>query len=356
MREEGIRGLQLKSGEIPERICVLRFHAFGDAVISLPLLAGLRKAYPNARIDFVTSEEYSSFFSSIPWIDHVHSVVTRSAHLKKVRSALSLRIPRPDVVVDIQNSRLSNLVRRRLQPDAWVAFDRYAPKLALERYIEALSYVGLKEVTPDIHFSLPDKLREEVLRKFSLPNDGRPLICLNPAGCWPTKNWPAERYAELGKRLVEEWSGRILLLGTENIVEGATLLRRHLQGDVFDLIGETTPIEAMILLRETCLMVSDDSGLMHLAWTNGVPTIGIFGGSRRTWSSPWGEHTRSFGSEDLSCGACMRPICAREDLLCLNRVSVDKIVNLCRELCEQPTRGTWGREYPSPIVGESTKE
>ena len=354
MEEEGIEGVPMKPGRKPERICLLRFHAFGDAVISLPVLAGLRQRYPEARIDFVTSEEYAPLFAPLPWIDQVHTLTIRTSRIGKFRSFLDLRIPRPDVVIDIQRSRLSALLRRRLAPEAWVAFDRYAPKSALERYLEVLPFVGLDRVAPDYSFPLPNHQRDDILRRFPLPDDGRPLICLNPAGCWPTKNWSTERYVELGERVVEEWNGRILLLGTEHVRNGARLINERLGENVLDFTGTTTPFEAMILLREADLIVSDDSGLMHLAWTNGLPTVGIFGSSRRTWSRPVGNHTRTFGSEDLSCGPCMRPDCVRGDLHCLDRLSVAEVMNLCRELYEQaPDRNG---NSPLRTVGESTKE
>ena len=64
---------------------------------------------------------------------------------------------------------------------------------------------------------------------------------------------------------------------------------------------------------------------MHLAWVQGVPTLAVFGSTRSAWSRPEGPRTDGFYSEDLSCGACMQPVCARGDLLCLARVSVDDV-------------------------------
>jgi ADP-heptose:LPS heptosyltransferase len=95
---------------------------------------------------------------------------------------------------------------------------------------------------------------------------------------------------------------------------------------VIDLVGRTTAAEALALVQGLDLMVSDDSGLMHLAWVSGVPTIGLFGASRSTWSRPMGPRSYTFASEDLECGACMSPACARGDLLCLTRVTVEEVM------------------------------
>ena len=103
-------------------------------------------------------------------------------------------------------------------------------------------------------------------------------------------------------------------------------LAEALEEHAVDLSGRTTPDEAMAVVARASLAVSDDSGLMHLAWVQGVPTVAIFGASRATWCRPWGEHTTGFYSEDLPCGACMQPECARKDLHCLMRVSVDAVL------------------------------
>jgi ADP-heptose:LPS heptosyltransferase len=93
--------------------------------------------------------------------------------------------------------------------------------------------------------------------------------------------------------------------------------------------------EAFAVVRNLDLMVSDDSGLMHMAWVSGVPTDGIFGASRSVWSRPCGDHSYCFGSEDLECGACMSDVCARGDLLCLQRVSAEMVMEQCRKMMKR---------------------
>lgn len=321
---------------------MLRFHAFGDAVITLPVLAGLRNSFPNARIEMVTSAEYAEFFAPLPFLDGVHSVTTSGSRTTK---ALSLRpllrqLRSADLVLDLQRSRLSRLLTRLLRPAAWTGFDRFAPEHALERYVAAVRSTGIREIQPSFSFPIADALQQETEERFSreMERGGSenvgPLICLNPAGCWETKNWPPERYAELGDRMVREWNARILLLGTDNVRSGAHIIERELGNNVINLVDKTTAREVLVLVRKLALMVSDDSGLMHLAWTNGIPTLGIFGASRGTWSRPWGAHTRFLGSEDLPCGACMTPQCSRADRICLTRVSVEETFALCAELLE----------------------
>lgn len=342
---EGIIGRPVQPYGVPRHILVLRFHAFGDAVITIPVLAGLRRCFPHSTIEVVTSAQYAPLFSALPFLDRVHAITPDGPKIQRIRTLWHLlpQLGSPDLVLDLQRSRLSQLLRQLLRPNAWTGFDRYAPEHALERYLAAVRWAGLQEIHPIFSFPLSNALQNRTEERFNkIVGDepeakARPLICLNPAGCWGTKNWPPERYAALGKRLIREFNARILLLGTENVRRGAQIIAQELGEGAINLVGQTSPLEALALVRRLALMVSDDSGLMHLAWTNGVPTLGIFGASRGVWSRPWGEHTRFLGSEDLPCGACMSENCLRTDRICLARVSVEHVFALCVELLNTGT-------------------
>jgi len=118
------------------------------------------------------------------------------------------------------------------------------------------------------------------------------------------------------------WKG-VALLGV------ALALREALGERLFDFAGRTSPGMALALVSLASLVVSDDSGLMHLAWVQGVPTVALFGSSRSSWSRPEGPRSDGVYSEDLACGACMQPVCGRGDLLCLTRVRVEDVLEKC---------------------------
>jgi len=342
MAEEGIIGRKLAPGMTPARVVVVRLHAFGDAVITLPVIAGLRRLLPDADISIVTSDEYRELFESASEIDQVHPFPARASKVRRAAAAaiLASRIASkagpPDLLLDLQRSTISLLLGSLMRPTAWAGFDRFAPRAALDRYLDAARWVGMETIEPRYAVALRPGIAE---RAEALLHEGaggrvdeRPLVALNPAGCWPTKNWPVPSYVALGRRLIEEWRARIVLLGTGNVREGAGQIARELGDDAIDLVGRTTTAEALAIVQRLRLMVSDDSGLMHLAWVSGIPTIGLFGASRATWSAPHGEHSFCFGSEDLECGACMSAVCGRGDLHCLQRVTVDEVFGRCMQV------------------------
>ncbi len=334
---DGLIGVPLTGTADPKRLVIIRFHAFGDTAITFPVIAALRRRLPGARIDVVTDVRSAELFAAHRDVDSVHSVDMRRSKLPKglflLGVALALRRRRVPAVLDLQRNRWSLFLTRLLAPGAWVGFDRHAPRTALTRYLDAAEKLGLGPLAPVLAPHVrPGPLAEaRALLVKAGWDPARPLVCLNPAGGWKTRQWPIERYVELGRRLEREgW--QLMALSASPVPPRFVALREALGASLFDLAGATTPAVALAAVSLASLVVSDDSGLMHLAWVQGVPTIALFGASRSAWSRPEGPGTGGFYSEDLECGACMQPVCGRGDLLCLMRVSVDDVFRKSLEL------------------------
>jgi len=335
---EGVIGRPLPPGEEPRRVVVIRLQAFGDAAATLPLLAALRDRFPGASVDVVSGPVGVPLFSARTDVDEVFILDARTSRAHRLaqlaRLLPRLRTPRSDVILDLQRSRLSRIVTRLARPRAWAAFDRFAPETGLDRYRAAAEFAGLGALAPAF---LPRTRAPQVEAARALLRDAgrdpaRPLVCLNPGGGWPTKRWPLGRYAVLGDRLARELGAQLLLLGEGPVLGALGELKDLLTVPVLDLAGSLTSDLSMAAIAECALVVSDDSGLMHLGWAQGVPAIALFGASRSAWSRPVGPRSTGFYSEDLACGACMQPTCARGDLLCLDRVGVDDVMGKVREV------------------------
>jgi len=82
-------------------------------------------------------------------------------------------------------------------------------------------------------------------------------------------------------------------------------------------------------------VLSEDSGLMHMAWVSGTPVVALFGSTRSDWSRPLGPRSVFLDSSDLSCGACMQATCRRGDVFCLSRRSPEEVFARAVSLLEQ---------------------
>ena len=331
---DGLLGVPLRAGEEPDRIVVIRLHAFGDTAITFPALGALRRRLPGVRLDVVTDVRSADLFAAHRDVAGVFAFDTWLSKGRKgaalLRVALALRWRRVPAVLDLQRNRWSLLLTRLLQPGAWAAFDRHAPQTALTRYLDAVEKIGLGRLPPVLEPCPKRELLDEARSRLAAAgwDPSRPIVCLNPAGGWETKQWPIERYAELGRRLTRDGC-QLMALAAAPVPERFLALRKALGEKLIDFSGRTSPGAALALVSLASLVVTDDSGLMHLAWVQGVPTVALFGASRSVWSRPEGTRSSGFYSEDLSCGACLQPVCARGDLHCLVRVNVETVLSRC---------------------------
>ncbi|HJS75304.1 MAG TPA: glycosyltransferase family 9 protein, partial [Vicinamibacteria bacterium] len=237
-------------------------------------------------------------------------------------------------VLDLQNNELSRFVTSALRPRRRCRFDRTGPLPAGERTRLAIESAGLGPVGIDTDF--PPRGVDGALPLLESrgyrPEDR--LVILNPAGAFPSRNWPLPSYVRFARAFQELDSRpvKFLLLGLPSLRPKADSLRSELDGRIIDLVGRTTPEEAFTIVRKADLVLSEDSGLMHMGWVSGVPTLALFGSSRGDWSRPLGPRSLCLDSSDLECGFCMEAECRFGDVRCLTRRDPREVAELAFQL------------------------
>ena len=103
-------------------------------------------------------------------------------------------------------------------------------------------------------------------------------------------------------------------------------------------IGELTTHGPQGTVQRASLVLTEDCGLMHMAWTSGVRTLALFGSSRHDWSAPLGGHSLCLHSGDLPCGACMDAVCRFGDVHCLTRYTPEHVVAEAERLVARTPR------------------
>lgn len=323
------------------RILAIRLQATGDVVITLPYLNGLRARRPEARIDFLTREETASIPRSVVLFSRVFAIGGGRSFKRQCLSTLLL-LPRLlgrryDAVLDLQNNEISRWVTRALRPRVHSTFDRESPMPAGERTRRAIEESGLGPVEIDTRIETRESDKAEKILDEAGLRPGERLVVLNPAGAFPSRNWPLPSYAAFARAFQEldERSGgetKFLMLGLPSMREKADFLKSELDGRVLDLVGRTTPAEAFALVKRAHLVLSEDSGLMHMSWVSGVPTLALFGSSRSYWSRPMGERSLCLDSSDLECRFCMEAECRFGDVRCLTRREPSEVASLAMRL------------------------
>lgn len=324
--------------ELPRRILIIRLQATGDVTITLPYIQHLRRSLPaTTELDFLTREETAGIPKHTGLFHRVYTLGGARSFKKQLFYTL-LILPRLlfrsyDLVIDLQNNTISRIVRKMIRPKGWSAFDRYSPRTAGERTRLTIQASGLGHNQADTHFQTetPESAREKLLRHGW--KHWTKLVVLNPAGAFATRNWAISNYIAFARLWLKEFPDtQFLILGTDFIAEKAALLKKELGDELVNLVGQTSPAEAFSILQLATLVLSEDSGLMHMAWVSGIPTVALFGSTRSDWSRPLGSHTILLDSSDLPCGDCMQAVCRYGDHRCLTRWSPAYVLHQCLTL------------------------
>jgi heptosyltransferase-1 len=345
------------------RILLIKLSSAGDIIHALPVLAGLRRRWPEAHIAWMVSTPFAELLDGHPDLDEVIRFDRRRfAHLGRQWSASwafarfcwRLRARRFDLVVDLQGlfrsgflSLVSGAPRRLGLSDAREmagAFytrrvGRRTPNLhAVDRCYQMATALGFAEQGPRFLLHVPDACRAEVtelLRDSEV--EGRPFAVLAIGARWETKRWPAERFARLADALAERHGLASVLVGSEDDRQLAEQVRQYSHSGPVNLAGRTRWGQLMALLEQARMVVSNDSGPMHVAAALGRPLVAVLGpthpGRTGPYCLPEGVVRR-----DLPCSPCylrMLASCAHGHA-CMRDLPVESVLKAAgRALCGQ---------------------
>lgn len=310
----------------------MRFQALGDVVITLPYIQGLKKAYPATQLHFLTRAEVCEIPMALDLFQEVF--VIRGGRSSKLQFLHALTLlprlltKRYEVVIDLQNHWISRFMRKTVNPKAWSEFDRVSKRSAGERTrltIEAAGFAGIN-IQPAFHHSPEISQRATQLLNEAGWDGSSWLVGLNPAGNFDSRNWPIENYVEWAKlwKMAYPHSQFVLMLTRQHETK-ARRLKEELNNACIDLSDKTSQAMAFAMVSRLKFMLSEDSGLMHMAWSQGVTTLALFGSSRSDWAAPQGVWSAHYDSSDLACGPCMLPVCKFGDNRCLTRLSPQQV-------------------------------
>jgi heptosyltransferase II len=318
-------------------VLVIRLGAMGDIVLATAVLEGLRRRYPGASLDFVCKARFAGLFAGDPRLRRVIGFDERAAH-RGLRGLLlfchQLRHERYDCVIDLQGNPRSRMIargiharrrlswpkdtlRRRMLVHGLGRARQYASVIA--RYLATLAPLGI-----DAANARP-KLYPHRDPSVALP--ARPFIAVAPGAHWPTKRWPSERYAELIGRIGNaKWD--IVLVGDRGDTAAAAAIAGAVPFAVRDLSGKLTLPQLVWTLSRAALVVSNDTGAMHIAEACGVPVIALFGPTVRDFGfAPWRRESVVIERE-LSCRPCSlhgAARCPKGHHRCLREITPDDV-------------------------------
>lgn len=275
------------------RILFVTATRIGDAVLSTGLLGHLVRRYPGARLTIAAGPVAAPLFGAVPGLERliVMAKRRRAGHWLGLYRAVALR--RWDLVVDLRGSALAwLLLARHRRVGGKGGFHEH-------RVAQLGRLLALDPPPAPMLWTAPG--HEQAAERLIPPG---PVLGLAPTANWPGKIWPAERFAELARRLTGPGG---VLAGARVAVLAApherALARPVLEAvpaeRLIDLTREPDLLTVAACLRRLSLFVGNDTGLMHMAAAAGAPTLGLFGPSPASHYAPWGPDT-AVARTDLS--------------------------------------------------------
>lgn len=295
------------------KILIVRLGALGDIVHAVPVAVALRRAYPDARIDWIVSAKHREILDLVPVLDQriVVDDGRGGADALSLPAAVALlRRTRYDVAIDLQGLLKSALIARLSGAQRVIGFARrHARESAAslfysERYdpggpgaldpadtrhvvtinLGMLTMLGIAAGEPAFGLVAPRSAPVAA----ALTAVGEPFALLNTGAAWPNKRWPASRLAELASHLRARRGLRSLVLWGPGERALAEEVVAHAAGAAM-LAPQTTIADIAALAAAAAVMVSGDTGPTHIASAMGTPLVGIYGPTRPERNGPLGK-------------------------------------------------------------------
>jgi heptosyltransferase II len=323
-----------------ERILVRAPNWLGDVILSLPALRDLRRNFPRARLEVLARDWVADLYRAVPGVEAVRVSGGHRRDVEAIRGAF-------DAAVLLPNSFGAALVVWRAGvPERWgyatdgrgLLLTRAARVPAGVRgrsqvyyYRAMLAGVGLETPdAPDASLRCPEEWSARGAER--LGGDG-PWLGLNPGAFFGSaKRWLPERYAAVGELVGRRTGAKVAILGGAAERPLGEAIASGMRAPVRVLCGETTLPELVGVLSRLRLLVTNDSGPMHVAAALGVPLVAVFGPTDWRETAPVGDRVRLV-REEVECAPCLLRECPI-DHRCMRRLTLDRVAEAALELMQ----------------------
>ena len=327
-----------------ERFLIVRLGSLGDVIHAIPAAAALRNHFPHAHIDWMVDPRYVELLDLVECIDQPIAVDPRqSVGTSSVLGTVSdLRRARYDAVIDLQGLLKSAVLARLCGGRRTIGF----PRRHLREPIARLFYTTAPDPGPAVHvidknlvllaaLGVSDRRVHFPIRIPHTPTvesvvermgPGR-FALLNPGAAWPNKRWPPERFGVIAASLRAELGIRSLVLwgpGEESLAAEVAAASHG----AAESAPQTTIADVVGIARQAQVMVSGDTGPLHIAGAVGTPIVALFGPTFPERNGPWSPSDVVI-SRVAQCECRYERRC-RRSVPCINDIAVEDVMNAIR--------------------------
>ncbi|MFL6519055.1 MAG: lipopolysaccharide heptosyltransferase II [Chthoniobacterales bacterium] len=313
----------------PFRILIRASNWLGDSVISVPAVRAIKAGRPDAHITIAAPEKIASVWKLVPEVDDILPLESRSffSVVKEIRrqAAFEVAILFPNSLRTALEIWLAGIPRR-------VGFPGHNRRWLLNQIVAKEPRRGPIQHQVFHYLRMARDLGaphdQPHLRKFlpRIKTNGAPAkIGMSPGAEYgPAKRWLPERFADVALAVAEQRPVRWILFGTAADKETGAAVESALGPHCANRIGQTTLDQLVAELSECALLLTNDTGTMHLATLIGVPVVAIFGSTEPLLTGPLGN-AHHIIRHQVECSPCFLRECPI-DFRCMKAVSVEEVV------------------------------
>ena len=322
---------------------IVRLGSLGDVVHAIPFAAALRAEFPHARIDWMVDPRYLDLVDMVRAIDRRVPVDPRRllggrGGAGLLRTLRELRREHYDAAFDLQGLLKSAALARAVGAHRVVGFPRQHLREPLARVfysvapdpgqaahvidknLKLLAAVGVEHRRVRFPLAIPaSPTVDSVVQRFA-PNG---FVLINPGAAWPNKRWPAACFGAVAAAIHATYGMRSLVLWGPG--------EKPLAHDVADAAAGAAEVSPPTTIPELAgiahaarLMISGDTGPMHVAGAVGTPLVTLFGPTRPDRNGPWALYDAAISRVDRC--ACVYERRCRLDVPCINDIGVDEVL------------------------------
>lgn len=314
-----------------KEILVVTLSNIGDVVLTTPVMAALKSAFPESFLTVVTSSRAHGILQGSRTVDRVVIYDKSMSWKQKLGMILELRHKKYDAVVDLRNTIIPFLVSAKKRSPLF-----RASKILMRRdkHLEILKIMQLPvEITQPFQFYNAEE-EAALLSKIRIhrPADElEPWMVAAPAAASSLKTWKMENYREVIGELLRDFAGFVILAGDKRERELCEPIAAAYPARILNMAGETTLRETAALVARAQLVLTNDSAVMHLGYELERPVAAIFGPTDPEKYGRKSPRVRIL-REPVECSPCELAQCRFSRQACFEDLAPARVLAACREL------------------------
>jgi lipopolysaccharide heptosyltransferase II len=346
----------------PKKILIIRFSSIGDIVLASPLIRVLRKRFPYSQIDFIVRKDYAELIRFNPNLNYIYEFNAHGGFRELRQLTNTVRQSNYDLVIDIHNSLRSRYIRSFSGVKKVVVINKrifertmlvrlkknyYTDIVSvMDRYIEPIGIYGIENDAQGLNIFVPDEVVSRVTGKMASLrlNTFREVVGFCPSAKHLTKCWPQERFIETGIRLTRDLKAKIIIFGGKSDTTLCAAIAQAINdkiegGYATEYSNQFTLLETAAAMQFCNTIVTNDSGLMHIAAAMKKKIVAIFGSTVREFGfSPVGTINIVVERKGLYCRPCShigRSNCPEGHFRCMNEIQIDDVIEAIKLVNEK---------------------